>query len=149
MLVYIHALAALRTPVAIRGCVTVHTPTATELYFKDARALDHAGTRDLLNAMGKAAFIAYVEAWPHLHDLCAGVEDRTVLVTIDRRTNRVSGAWTGRPNDWSGRWGLRARLLATAGRNMTSHNPNKRTRAPTNGTRKAGSAVIQHRPGPR
>ena len=112
-LAHLNALSALRSPVVSPGCVIVHTPAATEFYFKDARALEHASTQELLNAMGLTAFLSYVEAWPQIQDdLRDGVTDRTVLVTIDRRTDRVSERWVGRRNDWSGRHGLRARLLA-------------------------------------
>ena len=96
-----------------RGCVIVHTPTATELYFKDARSVEHSYSRDLINAMGVKAYCSFVDAYSQImDDLFDGVADRTVLVTVDRRTDRVSEWWVGRRYDWSGRHGLRARLLA-------------------------------------
>ena len=96
-----------------RGCVIVHTPVATELYFKDARALEYVSSDDLMNTIGVAAFVSLVESIQLiLHDLRDGVADRPVLVTVDRRTDRVSAWWVGRRHGWFGRHGLRARLLA-------------------------------------
>ena len=91
----------------------MHTPVATELYFKDARALEHASRDALMNTIGVAAFVSLVESMQLiLDDLRDGVTDRPVLVTVDRRTDRVSAWWVGRRRDWSGRHGLRARLRA-------------------------------------
>ena len=53
-----------------------------------------------------------VKATPTLDALSDAVEERTVRVTIDRRTDQASEVWVGRRNDWSGRRELRARLLA-------------------------------------
>ena len=50
------ALPALRNPVAIRGCVIVHTPVSSELYFKHARALEHVISDDLINVIGSRRF---------------------------------------------------------------------------------------------
>ena len=133
-LAHLNVLASLRNPVAIRGCVIVHTPVATELYFKDARAVEHAGTRDLLNAMGREAFFSYLEAYPRIQeDLRDGVTDRPVLVTVDRRTDRVSEWWVGRRNDWSGRHGLRARLLAQPEEQPAPDEPGRRAHGTANG----------------
>ena len=112
-LAHITALPRLRTPVVSRGCVIVHTWAATNLYFKDAGSVEHASSQVLLNAMGRTAFVSFVEHIEEImEDLRDGVTDRTVLVTVDRRTDRVSEWWVGRRHDWSGRHGLRARLLA-------------------------------------
>jgi hypothetical protein len=118
-------------PIPLRGCIVVHTPTTTELYFKDARAREHVSSQELMHAIGKAAFISFVEAWPQMAALSDGVADRTVRVTVDRRTDRVSEWWVGRRNDWSGRHGLRARLLSP----VTSVQPE------TGGERSAQSAA--------
>ena len=102
-LAHINALSALRSPVVSRGCVIVHTPAATELYFKDAWSVEHAYSQELLHAMGMKAFCSFMERFEEiLGDLRDGLADRTVLVTVDRRTDRVSEWWVGRRNDWSG-----------------------------------------------
>ena len=76
-LLHINVLARLRNPVVSRGCVIVHTPAATNLYFKDACSTDHALSNDLLNALGREAFISLVEAIQQiLEDLCDGVSAR-------------------------------------------------------------------------
>lgn len=88
------------------------TLTGADVYCKHAAAFRHAHSRDLLNALGVRAFAQLLTAVPDIEDLTQdGVADRPILIRLDRATG-VRDMWIGRPNDWSGRRGLRARLLA-------------------------------------